>query len=241
MPPVRLQKALSQAGLGSRRACEAYILEGRVRVNGQLARVGMKVDPLSDRIEFDGEQLKQPEDIVYILLNKPTGVLSSLRSQGGLSTVRDLVPVDQRVFPVGRLDKNSEGLVLLTNDGVLANRLTHPRYEHEKEYRLLLDRRPSVDELERWRNGLALADGYRTHPAKVWIEKSEGRQAWIGVILKEGHKRQLRESARTLGLSIQRLIRIRLGSLELSNLQPGSWRFLRPDEIRELKLAAKNR
>jgi len=241
MPDVRLQKILAQAGLGSRRACEGYILAGRVSVNGQPARIGMKVDPVSDQVAFDGEPIKAREESVYILLNKPPGVLSSLRSQGGLPTIRDLVPVDARIYPVGRLDKNSEGLILLTNDGVLANRLTHPRFEHEKEYRLLLNRKPSAEELERWKQGLTLPDGFHTGPARVWIASAEGRGVWVGVILKEGHKRQLRESARVLGLRVQRLQRIRMGPLELADLKPGAWRHLLPGEIKDLKSAAHTR
>jgi 23S rRNA pseudouridine2605 synthase len=238
MPLIRLQKILAQAGLGSRRACEAYLLAGRVNVNGKVAELGMKADPAVDRITLDGEPLGTKESLIYIMLNKPPGVLSSLRSQGGLPTILDLVAVNERVFPVGRLDKNSEGLLLLTNDGELANLLTHPRFEHEKSYRLLLNRKPTPDEIENWRGGLTLPDGFKTGPAQVWIERSEGRKTWLGVILKEGHKRQLRESARVLGLRVHRLIRIRFGTLELANLKPGAWRYLRPDEVQGLKAAA---
>ena len=238
MPPIRLQKLLAQAGLGSRRACEAYILAGRVSVNGQIAQLGMKADPAVDRIALDGKPLGSTESMTYIMLNKPPGVLSSLRSQGGLPTILDLVAVEERVFPVGRLDKNSEGLLLLTNDGELANYLTHPRYEHEKSYRLLLNRAPTPDEIEHWRAGLTLPDGFTTGPAQVWIERSEGKRTWLGVILKEGHKRQLRESARVLGLRVHRLVRIGFGPLELADLRPGAWRYLRLDEVQSLKAVA---
>jgi len=211
-----------------------------VAVNGQIAQLGMKVDPASDRIMFDNKPVNTPERRVYIMLNKPAGYLSSLRSQGGLPTITDLVSVKERVYPVGRLDKNSEGLLLLTNDGALANKLTHPRYEHEKEYRLLLDRKPTSDEIERWRGGLTLPDGFKTAPAEVWLEKSEGRSGWIGVTLREGHKRQLRESARVLGLKVLRLQRTRFGPIKLSDLKPGTWRFLHPEEIKLLESAVKS-
>jgi 23S rRNA pseudouridine2605 synthase len=238
MPEIRLQKVLARAGLGSRRTCEGYITAGRVAVNGQPAKLGMKADPERDRITFDGEPVISAQKLVYIMLNKPAGILSSLKSQGGLPTVVDLVQVPQRVYPVGRLDKNSEGLILLTNDGELAEAYMHPRYEHEKEYRVLLDRRPSHTEVERWKDGLQLRDGFRTSPAKVWIEKPEGKMPWVRVILKEGHKRQLRESARVLGLRVQRLKRIRMGPLEIGDLNPGDWRFLDPEEIRRMKTSA---
>ena len=231
----RLQKILAQAGLGSRRACEAMIEAGRVSVNGQVASLGMKADPTQDRITLDGRSLGEAEDATYILLNKPPGVLSSLRSQGGLPTVLDLLDSDVRVYPVGRLDKDSEGLMLLTNDGELANQLSHPRYGHEKEYRVLLDRAPSAAALERWQQGVTLPDGFTTSPARVWRAAGEGRGAWLGIVLTEGHKRQLRETARVLGLRVRRLIRIRMDSLELEDLEPGSWRFLTQGEIARLR------
>ncbi|MGD8552825.1 MAG: S4 domain-containing protein, partial [Anaerolineales bacterium] len=142
MMSERLQKVLAHAGVASRRKSEELIRQGRVTVDGGRAEIGMKVEPDEVEIRVDGKKISAPERKVYILLNKPTGVLSSTRSQGGLPTVLDLVSIDERVYPVGRLDLDSEGLILLTNDGDLANRLTHPRYEHEKEYRVQLDRRP---------------------------------------------------------------------------------------------------
>jgi 23S rRNA pseudouridine2605 synthase len=235
---MRLQKILAQAGLGSRRTCEAYIAAGRVKVNGEVASLGMKADISSDQILFDGKPLQLQEEKIYLILNKPPGVLSSLASQGGLPTVDSLVPVKERVFPVGRLDLESEGLILLTNDGELANLLTHPRYKHEKEYRVRLDRPPSVADLERWRRGLKLRDGFQTSPARVWIESQDQDGTWIRVVLQEGHKRQLRESAAVLRYSIRRLIRVRLGSLELGDLAPGAWRMLNPSEVQQLRTSA---
>src|SRR3990172_2307599 len=146
----RLQKLLARAGMGSRRASEALIREGRVTVNGREATLGVRADPVRDEIRVDGVLLPPPEDLIVIALHKPAGVVSSLRSQDGGPTVRDLIPLPQRLFPVGRLDMHSEGLILLTNDGELANRLAHPRYEHEKEYRILLDRMPDAEQFHAW-------------------------------------------------------------------------------------------
>jgi 23S rRNA pseudouridine2605 synthase len=148
---ARLQKVLAAAGLGSRRSCEDLIREGRVTVDGRTATIGMSVDPASQVIRVDGARVKAAAALVYFAAYKPVGVVSSTASQGGKPTILDVVQVPERVFPVGRLDVDSEGLVLLTNDGDLALALTHPRYGHEKEYRVLLDARPSGEQLERWR------------------------------------------------------------------------------------------
>jgi len=229
---VRLQKILAASGLGSRRACEVLIAEGRVTVDGRTATLGMSVDPQASVIRVDGARVRSAEAPVYIALNKPVGVLTSARSQGGRSTVLDLVPSAQRIFPVGRLDVDSEGLILLTNDGPLAQVLTHPRHEHEKEYRVLLDAPPSEDQLRRWRQGLWLADGERTLPATVDVLGGEG---WLRVVMKQGRKRQIRDTAKVLGLRVRRLLRVRIASLRLGELRPGEWRLLTPDEIRALK------
>ncbi len=229
---IRLQKILATSGLGSRRACEVLIAEGRVTVDGRTATLGMSVDPQAAVIRVDGARVRSAEAPVYIALHKPVGVLTSARSQGGRSTVLDLVPSAERIFPVGRLDVDSEGLVLLTNDGPLAQVLTHPRHEHEKEYRVLLDAPPSDDQLRQWRQGLRLPDGERTLPAKV---DTLGGAGWLRVIMKQGRKRQIRDTARVLGLHVRRLLRVRIASLHLGELRPGEWRVLTPEEIRALK------
>lgn len=231
----RLQKVLASAGVASRRGSEDLIRQGRVTVDGKCAELGMKVDARNSVIKVDGRKISGPEDKVYILLNKPAGVLSSTRSQGGLPTVLDKVHVDERVYPVGRLDADSEGLILLTNDGEVANRLTHPRYEHEKEYRVELNAKPDDEQLQTWRRGVVLPDKFRTKPAKVWREPDEPRGHWIRVVLEEGHKRQLRLTAETIGLRVKRIIRIRMQSLELGELKSGDWRLLSDDEISALK------
>lgn len=230
----RLQKILARAGYGSRRSCEDLIRAGRVTVNGEVAVLGSKAEPGGDDIRLDGRRIQDAEALTYIIFHKPTGVLSSLHTQGGHPTVLDYVSSDQRLFPVGRLDLDSEGLILLTNDGELANRLTHPRYGHEKEYRVLLNRVPDAEILKRWRQGVRLPDGYKTSAARIWKERGSGAEAWVRVILREGHKRQIRETARVLGFEVRRLIRVRVDGLMLDDLAPGEWRPLSSEELRRL-------
>jgi len=237
----RLQKILARAGLGSRRACEEIIAQGRVTVNGRVAKLGDKADPERDEIRVDGQRIKTAEPPVYIMLNKPRFVLSSTVSERGRKTVRDLVPVPYRIVPVGRLDLESEGLLLLTNDGDLVNRLTHPRYGHEKEYRVLVAKRPDAKQLEALRRGVVLEDGTRTMPAKVRIERWHGKGAWLRITLKEGKKRQIREMCRLIGLPVVRLIRIRMGPLKLKDLKSGEWRYLTEDEIAALRGTTKTK
>lgn len=231
----RLQKILARAGLGSRRACEELIAARRVRVNGQLAVLGTKADPQRDRIEVDGRPIKAPETLTYIALHKPRGVISAAQSPDPRPTVRDLVPVPGQLYPVGRLDIDSEGLILLTNDGELANRLTHPRYEHEKEYRVLVARHPDEEQLQTWRRGVVLEDDYRTQPAEVRLESLSGKGAWLRVVMREGRKRQIRETGSLIGLPVVKIIRVRIGSLLLGALKPREWRYLTADEVAALK------
>ncbi|HSL44143.1 MAG TPA: pseudouridine synthase [Anaerolineales bacterium] len=235
--PERLQKILAQAGYGSRRASEDFISAGRVRVNGQIATLGQKADPAVDKITVDGKPIAAAESLTYIALNKPRFVLSTVEKERGddRQTVRDLVETSQHVYPVGRLDFESEGLVLMTNDGDLANKLTHPRFGHEKEYRVLLARRPDPEQLEAWKRGVVLEDGYKTAPADVRFESAQGKGAWVRVVMGEGRKRQIREICKQLGLPIVRILRTRIGSLRLGNLKPRQWRYLTRDEVEELK------
>lgn len=236
MAEERVQKILARAGFGSRRGSEELITAGRVRINGVVAVLGSKADPQRDTISVDNQTIPKQEAPAYIALNKPTGVLSEVGSAETRQTVRDLIPVPGHLFIVGRLDMESEGLILLTNDGEMANRLTHPRYGHEKEYRVLVGARPDARQLEAWRHGVVLEDGYRTAPAQVRLEGLSGKGAWLRVILREGRKRQIREMGRLTGLPVLRIQRIRIGTLLLGDLKPGQWRNLRPDEIRALKV-----
>ena len=231
----RIQKLMAQAGLGSRRTCEELIVAGRVIVNGKRAELGQKADLSVDRVLVDGVPLKSPEVYQYIALYKPRNVLTTVEAPDPRQTVRDLVPVPGKLYPVCRLDVDSEGLVLLTNDGDRANRLTHPRFEHEKEYKVLVARRPDDSQLDTWRRGVMLKDGHRTLPAQVIFLSAFGQGAWLKVILREGRKRQIREVGSLIGLPVVRIIRLRIGTLRLGRLKAGEWRPLTPDEISELK------
>lgn len=237
MTSERLQKILAQAGYGSRRACEDFISAGRVRVNGKIAELGQKADPATDAITVDGKTIAAAESLVYIALHKPRNILSTVEAEMGddRRTVRDLVDVPGKIHPVGRLDFESEGLVLMTNDGDLTNRLTHPRYGHEKEYRVLLAKRPDRDQLEAWKRGVVLEDGYKTSPVDIRFEETQGKGAWVRVVMKEGRKRQIRETCKQLALPVVRIVRIRIGTLRLGNLRARQWRYLTMTEISELK------
>jgi 23S rRNA pseudouridine2605 synthase len=237
MTEERLQKIMARAGYGSRRACETLISAGRVTIDGRRAELGVKADPALNTIVIDGQQLTKEEPLVYIALHKPRGVLSDIDPQDTRQTVRDLVPVPGHLFSVGRLDMDSEGLILLTNDGELANRLTHPRYGHEKEYKVLVAIHPDQQQLETWRRGVVLEDGHRTMPAQVLTDTTLGKGTWLRVILKEGRKRQIREVGKQLGIPIVRIVRVRIGSLLLGNLKPRDWRYLTPQEVRALSSA----
>jgi 23S rRNA pseudouridine2605 synthase len=235
----RLQKILARAGYGSRRSCEEVILAARVRVNGQLAELGDKADATLDKITLDGRPIKKAEEQVYIALYKPRGVISTVTDPDLRTAVRDLVPVEGTLYPVGRLDFDSEGLILMTNDGDLANKLTHPRYEHEKEYRVLVATHPDSEQLAKWRRGLVLEDGFKTAPADVYVTSKYGKGAWLSVTLKEGYKRQIREMGKVTGLPVVRIVRIRIGDLRLGNLKPKEWRYLTFQEVAALKKPAR--
>lgn len=235
--PERLQKILAQAGYGSRRASEDFITAGRVRVNGQIAQLGQKADPQKDKITVDGKPIAAAEQWIYIALNKPRFVLSTVEHERGddRQTVRDIVDVPGNIYPVGRLDFESEGLVLMTNDGDLTNRLTHPKFGHTKEYKVLVAKRPDHDQLEAWKRGVVLEDGYKTAPAEVRFDSAQGKGAWLRVVMGEGRKRQIREICKQLGLPVVRILRVRIGPLRLGNLKSRQWRYLTTKEVEELK------
>jgi 23S rRNA pseudouridine2605 synthase len=241
MPVERLQKILARTGYGSRRSCEEYIISGRVIVNGKKAELGQKADPAIDTILLDGTKLPVPKATRYLAYNKPRFVLCDKVEGDSRRTVYDLIPDSNDLAIVGRLDFESEGLLLLTNDGELTNSLTHPRYQHEKEYRVLVASRPDQKQLETWRRGIILEDGHRTQPARVSIDSTSGKGAWLRVVMKEGHKRQIREIAKTIGIYVVRLVRVRIGSLELGTLKSGLFRELTPQEISHLKNLTKTK
>ncbi len=231
----RVQKILASAGYGSRRSCEEFILAGRVTVNGQVVHLGSKADIQNDQIKLDGKLIKPPQPSQYIALYKPRGILSTVTAPDSRNTVRDLVPFEGTLYPVGRLDVDSEGLILLTNDGELANRLTHPRYGHEKEYRVLVSTHPDEKQLEAWRHGVVLEDGFHCASARVDVLSHPGKGTLVKVIMSEGHKRQIRETCKQIGLSVVSILRLRIGNIQLGQLKPGQWRHLTPAEIHQLK------
>lgn len=231
----RLQKLISQAGIASRRAAEDLIRQGRVTVNGQVAQLGGKADLAHDVVKVDGEALKPPE-FVYYLLNKPRGVVSTNKPQPQETRrpVRDLIPHEGHLFTVGRLDADSEGLILLTNDGELADKLMHPRYGHTKTYEVLVEGTPSPKTLDAWRAGVML-DNERTAPAKVRVLEQRVNETLLQVIMREGRKRQIRRVASLLGHPAKRLVRTKIEFLEIGHLKPGQWRMLSSKEVQQLK------
>jgi 23S rRNA pseudouridine2605 synthase len=234
MSEERVQKILSRAGFGSRRGCEKLIEEGRVTVNGEKIYLGAKADPRADDIRLDGSPIGKPEKKVYIVLNKPKNMLSLYAPDDPRPSVFDLVKDERHLYPVGRLDFDSEGLILLTNDGELANRLTHPRYEHDKEYEVRVTKKPDDEQLAIWRRGVVLEDGYRTLPADVEVKALTKSGAWLKIVLREGKNRQIRRTGARIGLPVRQIRRVRLGPLELGKLQTGNFRYLKADEIETL-------
>jgi pseudouridine synthase len=233
----RLQKLLARAGVGSRRKNEELITAGRVAVNGVVATLGDSADPNTDIITLDNEQIHF-QRYQYIMLNKPKGIISSTDDEEGRETVRDLVDVEGHLFTVGRLDKQSEGLILLTNDGELAHRMTHLRYGHSKEYHVWVERRPSHDDLNRWRNGIDL-EGQRTLPVKIKVLDDSGYATELLITMREGRKRQIRKVAALLGHPVRKLVRQKIGPLTLKDLEPGKWRVLTEREVKSLYKMAK--
>jgi 23S rRNA pseudouridine2605 synthase len=225
----RLQKVLAQAGLGSRRACEVLIADGRVRVNGHVATLGDRADPEVDEIEVDGAVVGVRPGLVHYLLNKPAGVVTTASDPQGRATVVGLVPAEPRVFPVGRLDVDTEGLLLLTNDGDLAHRLTHPSFGIEKEYLAEVEGTPSRGTLRTLREGVELDDG-RTAPASASL-LGEGQ---LKLAIHEGRNRQVRRMCEAVGHPVRRLVRTRIGPIADRSLAPGAWRPLTPEEVRGL-------
>jgi 23S rRNA pseudouridine2605 synthase len=226
----RLQKVLARTGIGSRRVCEDLIAEGRVTVNGDVAELGRRVDPEVDRVEVDGVPLSVREGLVHYLLNKPAGVVTTASDPQGRPTVVQLVPPEPRVFPVGRLDADTEGLLLLTNDGDLTHRLTHPSFGVEKEYLALVEGTPSAGDLRRLREGIELDDGV-TAPARASLQPPSS----LTLVIHEGRNRQVRRMCEAIGHPVQRLVRVRVGPIADRRLAPGAWRPLTQDEVRALE------
>ncbi len=229
----RLQKVLARAGFGSRRACDELIESGRVSVEGRPAVLGQRVRPGEHRVAVDGVPVATAAGLVYYLLNKPAGVLSAASDARGRRTVVDLVPDEPRVFPIGRLDLATEGLLILTNDGELAQAVAHPSHGVDKEYLVELDATPNPGALRRLRQGVELGDGV-TAPARVGVVAP----GVLRIVLHEGRNRQVRRMCEAVGHRVRRLVRTRIGPLSDSSLPPGHWRELTSAEVRALAIAA---
>lgn len=247
MAEERLQKVMAAAGVGSRRACEQLIAAGKVRVNGQLvSELGTKVDPEQVQITVDGKPVHLPQRHVYLKIHKPRGILGDIGDDpDGRRTVLDLAPPElRRVFPVGRLDLHSEGLMLLTDDGELAHRLSHPRFQHPKTYYVLVEQRPGESALAQFRRGVDLPEG-RTAPAHIRIAQrlpaelnlgaGPTQGVWLEVVLREGKKRQIRHMTAAIGHPTLRLVRWAIGPLTLGPLKVGETRPLNRREVTELR------
>jgi 23S rRNA pseudouridine2605 synthase len=242
MASERLQKLIARAGLASRRGAEQLIADGRVRVNGRRAELGASADPGHDAIEVDGRPLGKAPAPIHLAVHKPRGFLSSARDERGRRSVVGLVNAGgQRLWPAGRLDVESEGLMILTNDGDWANRVLHPRYGNDREYAALVDPPPSASALARLRSGVALEDGrarllsvrHAPPPREVARGRVE-RGEWLRVRIGEGRKREVRRLFEAVGCEVERLVRVRFGSLTLAGLREGEWRRLRRNEVAAL-------
>jgi 23S rRNA pseudouridine2605 synthase len=233
----RLQRALARAGFGSRRACEDLIRSGRVTIDGRVATLGDRVDPARDVVAVGGHRVSTDPELAYFAFHKPAGVTTTMRDPHAASDLRRFLPEGPRVFPVGRLDRDTEGLLLLTNDGELANRLAHPRHGVEKEYLAEVEGAPTERELGRLRRGVPLEDG----PARAISARAVGRSGGRGavrLVMGEGRKREVRRMLDAVGLPVRRLVRVRIGPLRLGRLRAGEVRPLEPDEVRALYRAA---
>ncbi|MEA2625524.1 MAG: rRNA synthase [Candidatus Binatota bacterium] len=233
--PERLQKVLASAGIASRRSAEELIRSGRVSVNGAVVtELGVRADPIEDDVRLDGERVR-PSERAYLLMHKPDGVVTTLDDPEGRPTVAKLLPRSAaRVFPVGRLDFHSSGLLLLTNDGELAMRLMHPRYRIPRTYRVKVRGRPSAEAVARLRKGVKLEEGV-TGPAQVELEIRLPKKSWLRITIREGRRREIRRMCEAVGFPVERLVRVRFGPLGLGQLRAGEIRELTSEEVERLR------
>ena len=240
MEKIRLQKFIADAGLMSRRAAEDEIKMGNVAVNGHVATLGTRVDPREDNVTYKGRKIKyEHREYTYIMMNKPRGYLSSTTDDRGRKCVTDLlVGVFARVYPVGRLDLISEGMILLTDDGELKNRLTHPSHTIPKVYRVKVAEEVTEEKYEILTSPLVI-DGYRIKPVEVTIGETDERGTVMKMTLYEGRNRQIRKMCETAGLTVKRLSRVSIGNLKLDGLPVGKWRYLEPGEVEYLYKATR--
>jgi 23S rRNA pseudouridine2605 synthase len=236
----RLQKVLAAAGLGSRRECEDYIRAGRVEVDRKtVTELGTRVDPAKQEIRVDGEAIRKPQQL-YFAVNKPVGVVTTNHDPSGRTRVIDLVPTEERVFAVGRLDRSSEGLILVTNDGEFANRLTHPRYGVEKTYLVRIAGAPESRQLERLKKGVHLAEGF-ARAQSITVKKQHGQSTDLVIVLNEGRNREIRRILARVGHKVLALKRVAVGNVKLADLPVGAWRRLMPAEVDGLLHLAKQK
>jgi len=237
---ARIQKIIAQAGVASRRAAEKMILEGRVQINGlRIAEMGVIADPDKDDIRVDGRLISVAESKIYLLLNKPRGYVTTLDDPQNRPIVTDLLyGIQERVFPVGRLDYDSEGLLLLTNDGAFAQRLQHPRYQVTRTYRVKVEGHLSNREMRALSEGVSLEDGH-FKPLKAALEKKSAKSCWVAMTLAEGRNRVIRRAFAALGHPVVRLIRVSFSDLALDDLKPGDYRHLTRKEVSRLTIASK--
>lgn len=230
---VRLQKYMAECGVASRRKCEELIQMGKVKVNGHVAEIGCKINPKKDLVTVRGKKINKEEKMYYIMLNKPRGYVTTVSDELGRKTVMDLVNVDARVYPVGRLDKDSEGLLILTNDGSFANALTHPKHNYAKVYRVTVRPKVTDEILDKLRNGIEI-DGRKTSPCDINVIIEEEGRAVLEFILREGRNRQIRKMCEAVGLEVARLKRISIGPVKLGMLKTGQTRMLTDNEVKKL-------
>ena len=237
MEEIRLQKYLAEAGIASRRKCEEYITDGRIKVNGKIINeLGTKVNPEKDEIYFDDKKIENKEELVYILLNKPIGYVTTAKDQFNRDTVMNLIKIKERVVPVGRLDMYTSGALLLSNDGNFVYKITHPKHEINKTYTVTLKGIVTKEDVEKLEKGVDIG-GYTTKPAKVKILKTdiEKNISRIEITIHEGKNRQVRKMCEAIGKKVQALHRTKIGNISVKTLKIGQWRYLTKKEIEELK------
>lgn len=231
----RLQKYMARCGVASRRKCEEFITNGEVKVNDKvITELGFKVDSSVDKVTFKREILKPEEEKVYIMLNKPAGYITSVKDEKGRKTVLDLVKTEERIYPIGRLDYDTSGLILLTNDGDVYNKLVHPREEIDKLYEAIIDGIPNKMEIDKFCNGVDIG-GYVTSKAKIIVLDKKLGKSKVHIIIHEGKNRQVRKMCDAIGHPVMTLKRKAIGKLELRNLSEGKWRHLNEEEINYIK------
>lgn len=235
MEEIRLQKYLAEAGVASRRKCEEFIQQGRVRINGNVATLGEKVNPKIDKVEFDNKEIGKIEEHVYILLNKPIGYVTTAKEQFGRDSVLDLVKVKQRIVPVGRLDMYTSGALLLSNDGDFIYKVTHPKHEVDKTYTVTLKGIVTKEDVQKLKNGVEI-ETYITKPAQVKILKTDEEKniSRLAITIHEGKNRQVRKMCEAIGKKVQALHRTKIGNIDVKELKLGTWRYLKPQEVEYL-------